>query len=563
MVEDAAIQTDSYKNAESFRNYFSAVAPNLDRNIPTPTNSSFTDYLPPPPSCTFSVDTCHPPEVRKIILSFQNKGCPIKEVPIFIYKSIVEPLSLVLSKFFNLSVSLGVFPSCLKNARVVPVFKSGDNTLVQNYRPICVVNFFTKIFEKLMCVRLNRYLISNKLLCDQQLGFRTNLSTTDALAEFTDLIYSSLDKNEKFIAIYLDFSKAFDTVNFDILLTKLRHIGIIGSTNEWFKSFLGNRMYSVSIDGCLSSSYVSRLGVPQGAVLAPSLFIIYVNDMFRACPNLDVIHYADDTTAFVRGKNLIELQRVINLNLEYIDTWLMCNRLTLNIQKSSYMIFGRNSESLNISIRNISLNSVETIKFLGVIFDKHLNFKLHYEKVLSSLSRVSGITYRSRYILPKNVLKTLYLSLGWSHLSYGIVIWGGSSQTYKNRIIAMQNRIMKNIYGNCLSRTYKMNGLLMFTDAFNYFSSLKLYKEINNSTVPYFSDRLMDLNPSHSHFTRFSSNLNFVPPRFAKARCHSAFIYLATNFWNTLPTEVKLSQNLPRFKRNVKSFILSSYANDA
>ena len=563
LCEDNIIQTDSHKNAESFRKYFSAVAPNLDRNIPTPTSSSFIDYLGPRPGCTFTVNTCHPPEVRKTILSFQNKGCPINEVPVFIYKSIVEPLSLIFSNFFNLSVSLGLFPSCLKNARVVPVFKSGDNTLVQNYRPICIVNFFTKIFEKLMCSRLNRYLISNKLLCDHQFGFRANLSTTDALAEFTDLIYSSLDKNEKFIAIYLDFSKAFDTVNFDILLAKLRHIGIIDNINDWFKSFLGNRMYFVSIDGYVSESYESRLGVPQGAVLAPSLFIIYINDMFRACPNLDVIHYADDTTAFARGKNLAELQQVINQNLNYIDNWLICNRLTLNIQKSSYMIFGGNNDSLDISIRNISLCKVDNIKFLGVIFDKNLNFKLHYEKVLSSLSRISGITYKSRYLLPKNVLKTLYLSLGWSHLSYAIVIWGGSSQTYKNRIIRIQNRIIKNIYGNCLSQTYKINGLLMFSDAFNYFSSLKLYKEINNSTVPYFSERLMDLNPTHPHFTRFSSNLNFVPPRFVKARCHSSFIYLATSFWNTIPTEVKLSQNLMRFKRNIKAYILSLYANDA
>ena len=280
----------------------------------------------------------------------------------------------------------------------------------------------------------NNYLITNNLICFHQFGYKKNLCTSDALAEFADLAYDSINANHKFIAIYLDFSKAFDTVHYEILLKKLDHIGIRGNVNKWFETFLTERRHFVALGDEKSSEYVTNIGVPQGAVLAPLLFLIYINDMFKSCPKLELIHYADDTTAFVRGNNLLGLEELVNEELSSINIWLQCNTLTLNIEKSSYMIFSHNETFLNININNIILQKVQKTKFLGIVFDCNLSFKFHYEEVLSKVSRVAGLTHRSRNLVPKAVLKTLYLSLGWSHISYGIVIWGMSSQTYRKKM---------------------------------------------------------------------------------------------------------------------------------
>ena len=310
--------------------------------------------------------------------------------------------------------------------------------------------------------RLDKYLSINNLLCNHQFGFKKGLCTSDALAEFVDIAYDAINASAKFIAIYLDFSKAFDTVNIEILLAKLYHMGVRGNIHCWFRSFLSERRHFVAIGKEISSEFVSSLGVPQGAVLAPLLFLIYVNDMFKSCPKLEIIHYADDTTAFIRGDNLTYLQTIINTELNSINTWLQCNRLTLNIQKSSYMVFSHEEALLNIIISNINLVKVEKIKFLGVIFDVKLSFKFHYEELLSKLSRVVGISYKSRYLVPEAVLRTLYLSLGWSHMSYGVVIWGMANQTYRNKLQLLQNRIIKNIYASNNLSVYKRNGLLRF-----------------------------------------------------------------------------------------------------
>ena len=279
--------------------------------------------------------------------------------------------------------------------------------------------------------------------------------------------------------------------------------------------------------------------------------------MERACPKLELLHYADDTTAFIQGKDFDELQTIINDELQSVQKWLECNRLTLNIQKSSYMIFGSSEMGVNLSVNGINLEKVDRIKFLGVHFDNMLTFKYHYEHVLSKLSQVAGLTYRSKYILPKSTLKSLYLSLGWSHISYGIVIWGKSSRVFETRINKVQDRIVKNLYGRCNDETYRNNKLMRFSDAVKYFGGIKLYKELNFPINPYFRDKISSLQSNFTYQTRFISNQNITPPLFIRARCHSSFLFQSISFWNTLPVELKESATINSFKRNLRNYMLS------
>ena len=194
------------------------------------------------------------------------------------------------------------------------------------------------------------------------------------------------------------------------------------------------------------------------------------------------------------------------------------------------MVFSHNETFLNIQINNIILQRVQKTKFLGIVFDHNLSFKFYYEELLSKVSRVAGLTHRSRNLVPRAVLKTLYLSLGWSRISYGIVMWGMSSQTYRNELQLLQNQIIKSIYGCNNVSTFKPNGLIQFFDAFNYFAAMKLFKELNHSVVPYLNAKICSLQRNHNYPTRFTTNHNLIPPRFVKTKCQSSFIFQSIAF---------------------------------
>ena len=394
-----------------FFNFFSNIASDLDKKIPV-TNISPMNYLSSPSINSFFVTPCTPVEVNRIILAFDNKSCHITEVPVFIYKQIAEELSVIISQIFNRSVYEGLFPSCFKISRVIPVFKSGENTNVKNYRPISILPFMSKVFEKLMHKRLYNYLVKNNILCKHQFGFRAGLSTTDAVVEFLDVVYDCINKNKAIITVFLDFSKAFDTVNHEILIEKLYQYGIRGNVSKWFQSYLSQRRSFVCVNSLKSPLYLNNIGVPQGSVLGPLLFLVYINDMFQSCPSLLMTHYADDTTAFACGNNIYELSLVINRELESLNVWLQSNRLTLNIKKSSYMILGCFSNASLTGIIKISdqvLERVRTAKFLGIQLDDKLTFENHSENVLSKLHKVMGILYRIRNIVPILSLCTIYI----------------------------------------------------------------------------------------------------------------------------------------------------------
>ena len=499
-------------------------------------------------------------EISSIIKKFDNKGGPLNSIPVYIYKVLSGLIAPILSELFNKSLEFGIFPSCLKVARIVPIFKEGDPHLAENYRPISTLSVFSKIFETLMCTRLTKYLYQVGTLSDKQFGFRSKRGTIDAILEMYEGVFSAMDSSKYFGVIFLDFSKAFDTVCHRILLSKLNLMGVRGTCLKWFESYLGERKHFVEIGG--HASYIANLSssVPQGSVLGPLLFILYVNDMNNCCTDANLVHYADDTTALFCHENLTSLYEMMNTQLNNIDNWLRANRLSINISKTKYMIFSsRQSESQSVVVmRNLKIKRVEVAKFLGTLVDCKLSFKPQIDVICSKLSKASGVMYRLRGMVPRNVLLKVYYAIFFPHLCYAITVWGDSNKNNYSRILRAHRRAVKNLSDNLNQDFLSPCRLLSYFSVYTYFVLIKMHSLIYDGEHLGFSCLVDMLRPAHEMSTRFEESMNVNIPKMQKRCGQRSFIYRAAICWNSLPANLKLCAKLNIFKTKLRKHLLET-----
>jgi hypothetical protein len=278
-------------------------------------------------------------EVRKEILSLANgKSHGLYSCPTQLLKYAHNIISDVLSKIFNMSISVGVYPSKLKMAKIIPIFKHGDSLDANNYRPISLLSNFNKIFEKLMCKRMESFIEASNILSSSQYGFRKAHSTQHAVLDLLNVIQTNMDKSLFSCGIFIDLKKAFDTVDHSILLSKLNYYGFRGIINQWFSSYLQGRTQSTQIGYHVSNKMKVSHGVPQGSVLGP-LFLLYINDIQTCSDKFSFYLFADDTNLLYADKNLKKIEQIVNAELQNLNIWLVANRLTLNVKKTNFDIF--------------------------------------------------------------------------------------------------------------------------------------------------------------------------------------------------------------------------------
>ena len=337
----------------------------------------------------------------------------------------------------------------MKIAKVIPIFKAKNKELFTNYRPISLLPVISKILEKVVHCRLYSFLTRYNILNDSQYGFRHKHSTINAITEFTNDIMSSFDMKHTSLAVYLDLSKAFDTMYHSILLKKMEHYGIWGISLEWFKSYLNQRVQYVTYRS--TKSLKIPCGVPQGFVLGPLLFILYSNDIPNSLKYSKSIFFADDTTVCISGEDVTYLTRCLNHDLSQLNDWLKANKLSLNANKTNNIVFNKSAAVLPhdicLSIGSDKLEQVRCTKCLGLHIDDHLKWDIHINHCKSKVSSGIYAMNIARNVLSGNHLRILYNSLVHPYLSYGNLLWGNSHKKYINKLEILQKKAIR-----CMSK---------------------------------------------------------------------------------------------------------------
>ena len=373
--------TDPGEIVNEFNTFFANIGPLLASQIDATNKKPFQYYLKNTIHTQFQLNTVDTKQVNDIIQSLKSKtsfghdGMTTTSL-----KQLAPVLLQSLTLIINQSLITGIFPDDLKIAKVIPLHKKNETTKMDNYRPVSILPAISKVFEKVAHIQLYNYFKKNKLFYKGQYGFRDEHSTELAALELVDRLHSDMDNKEIPIAIYMDLSKAFDTLDHTILLHKLKHYGVHGSALSWFHSYLNNRYQYVEIQQHKSNPQLLKTGVPQGSVLGPLLFLIYMNDIPNTSSELKFILFADDTS-LLDTLNLSISPNDANLNklndeLTKIYDWLAVNKLSLNVSKTKYMIFHHPlkviPQNLTIEINNTPIERVKEFCFLGLTINEHL-----------------------------------------------------------------------------------------------------------------------------------------------------------------------------------------------
>ena len=475
-----------------------------------------------------------PIELEKIIDKLQPKlSSGLDDINNKIVKELKEYIVIPLTIIFNNSLAEGIFPQKMKTAKVVPLYKSKDRDLTTNYRPISLLLTLSKLLEKVMYSRVYSFLSATNQLYVSQYGFRKMHSCEHAVGELAANITKGIEKGKYTAGIFLDLSKAFDTLEHEVVYMKLEKYGLRGNCMKWFQSYLSNRSLMVECrtgsSKTISTPYPVEYGTPQGSCLGPLIFLIFCNDLQKHLTFLSCIQFADDTTLYITHSKISYIRSCIEIDLAILQDWFLSNKLTLNIGKSVCVLFGHKPGSitnLQISLGNERIPQVNSTKFLGMWIDESLTWNEHVTKVILKLKSRLNLLKMGKNFLSKHALRVLYFAQIHSVMMYGIVMWGSlASQANLNKLQRIQDtcvRIIDKPKSTSLKTSFQLNKILTVKETISL-EMAKLWHKYHLSMLPpklietmSTNHKEKDLSKRHGYYTRQKGLINLPLAKHAK-----------------------------------------------
>ena len=590
--------------ANKFNEYFVSLASNLNatlelhNGIPINNVHSFSQYLTNRVDSSIYLYDTYDLEILDIIKEFENGKA--SDIPTILIKKSATMIAPTLAKLYNNCMNSGTFPQIFKTGKITPIFKKGNKELLENYRPVSILPIFGKIFEKIIYKRLYSFFTKENVLSNTQFGFRKGHSTVHALHSSVRKIELAMENRLHTVGIFIDLSKAFDTLDHNIMLKKLEYYGIRGIAHNLLKSYLIGRFQCTNFDGENSEKLTVRFGVPQGSILGPLLFLIYINDLMN-CHNgekSNFILYADDTNIFIEGKTKEEAFCRANILLEKVHTYMKFNLLHINMEKCCYMHFepnkliesnscsrtlpfvSNNHVSQAIYVNGQKLKEVSNTKFLGVVLDNKLDWAQHIHELNKKLRSAAALISSIRHWIPEEQYLKIYHALFESHLTYGISVWGGVCDSKLDKIFTVQKHCIRVLFGDRESYLEKFrtcarvrpkgseklgseffsrehtkpifdeHNLLAVRNLYHYFCTIDVFK-ILKFRVP------ITLYESYILSNRESSLTLITPER------SSQFFYRSAIAWNSVYKKAlakphsDLTTTISHFKSEIKKMLIS------
>jgi hypothetical protein len=561
---------DTKEIANLFNSYFANIGKQMADSQPD--IQGYDSYLAQAKS-KFNLEKVNKEQVGKIMKQQKPKlSCGLDGINNKLVKTCHEQLAEPMTIIINKSIESGIVPKVYKTGRLIPLYKKGDPAECGNYRPVSLLSALSKILEKVICKQMMSYLNKHDLLCPDQFGFRPKSQTNHVIQKMMNHISTNATENRPTIATFLDLSKAFDCLQYDKLFTKLESLGFEPTAINWFRNYLLDREQHVDLDGTLSDMEKVNLGVPQGSILGPILFLLYINDVNKSETGAIFTKFADDTTVLATGKDIAEATKNMNDYMVNIDKWFSQNKLNLNPSKTRYMVFNQNKKDENkdqdklVNIRGEYLQRVwrkgkeKAFKLVGVWIDEELKWSEHIIAVKKKVNAaVYNLSQARNNVSIKNKIM-LYMGLIQSHLVFGSPFWGNAKKTRLQPLIVAQKRAIRKIYN------------LKYRDhTHEYFVKseiLKLQELISYSTLTYIHSSIDKFSPQNivSLWKKRKANQNCTLRDRGKPlhsdNSHKQWILDLPNnaqakLWNSCPVDVWLDKT--PFKNELKRHYLKTY----